>query len=143
MSEVTEQQETGYIHIQELLDLELVPNTTEDDYSDDDYLQYILDTDGCNTQLCDVELTPEGEIPLELWSECFKCLFSGQWWSIIVLLKVMGVLKPSEKLAKDLLDVIKAKVEMVLKESKDDTESESESFSSSSLEDSDSSDFTD
>ncbi|KAI6648920.1 hypothetical protein LOD99_6993 [Oopsacas minuta] len=151
---MSEQQEVTTIHdIPETDLIDLNSTSSESEYEDDDVSddpQVILDKAGCTTQLSNLQLSPEGDIPLELLTECVQCLLYDKYWPALILCKAMSLLKPGNQLSNHLLEAITAKIDIDSKQCDDDSEtceseseSESESeTSNSSIEDTESSDST-
>ena len=71
----------------------------EDEFIDEDEYQSILDKAGCTTQLSNLELTPEGTVPVELVAECLQCLFLEKLWAGLIICKAIYDLHPSSLVA--------------------------------------------
>eukprot|EP00800_Vazella_pourtalesii_P006311 TRINITY_DN1794_c0_g1_i1.p1 TRINITY_DN1794_c0_g1~~TRINITY_DN1794_c0_g1_i1.p1 ORF type:complete len:222 (-),score=68.11 TRINITY_DN1794_c0_g1_i1:224-829(-) len=133
--------------LQTIANLGITPDTEQDhsdsyssssDYeSDDEDPQSLLDKAGCITQLSNLELTPEGSVPLELLVECVQCLLFDKLWAALILCKAITTLQPSNVIAVQLQQLITMRIQQKLEQEFEGSEcSESASGDESGSEDS-------
>ena len=113
-------------------------SSSSSDYeSDEEDPQALLNKAGCTTQLSNLELTPEGAVPLELLVECVQCLLFDKLWAALILCKAISTLQPSNVIAVQLQQIITTRIQQKLEQEFEGSEScESGSDSESGSDDS-------